>query len=104
MNDILTAATPLIVTVLTYAGYLARQWVKSHTAPRQYAALAGIAQSAVAAVDQLAAASAEKPSQSATAATGACDHHVRIRAESRAGRAIMGTWCRSSPACRDESC
>jgi len=53
MEDILTAATPLVVAALTYLGVLARSWVKAHVAPRQYQALSALANEVVRSIDQL---------------------------------------------------
>ncbi len=45
--------TPLVTALVGYLMYLLQTWLKANIAPKQYAALAGLANTAVDAVEQL---------------------------------------------------
>ncbi len=49
-NDIIT---PLAVPLVGYVAYQLQVWVKAHSTPQQFSAVAGLAHVAVQAVDQL---------------------------------------------------
>lgn len=44
---------PVAIAVVGYLGYFGRTWVKSHVTPKQFAAVSGLARTAVEAAEQL---------------------------------------------------